>query len=73
MSEPPLYPVTMTLNEDEMLEAVRLLMAKRGLWVGDRGLSFSINHTPGDRPFDSDYTTFTIMGVYVQGPTPTGD
>ena len=54
--------ITLELTEAEITEALRDYVEKQGFATTDR-FRASVRTTPGDRPFDSAYTTASLSGV----------
>ena len=51
--------ITLTLSQDEIKQAVSEFVAKD--YPGHEVSSLSVRTIPGDRPFDGDYTTATVV------------
>lgn len=56
--------ITLTLTQSELTDAIKDWVEAKGFDVTDR-TSVSVKTVKGDRPFDNDYTSATVSGVYV--------
>lgn len=61
-----LVRVSVSLTQDDLNDAVRAWLEKRGLVTSD-SFRVAVRTIPGDRPFDSDYTEISVDGVFVKG------
>jgi hypothetical protein len=60
--------ITLSLTQDELSEAVRDWVEKKGFLTTDR-FSVRVTTHKGDRPFDPDYTEVSVSGVAVREAT----